>query len=103
MSLAHCSPRKWRNLSDSAKSSAKRRKISSHNVMYYMKHWRLACALRKLPPQSKNSSCRWCGDRKQVIHAPEMQRVFLFLQPLNNADKIDHAAHRKRESRRHVT
>src|SRR4030095_10218287 len=44
MSLAHWSLGKWKNLSESAKSSAKRLKTWLHNVMPYMKRSRLACA-----------------------------------------------------------
>jgi len=42
------------------KKSGKRAEDFITNVMYYVKHSLLVCARRKLPPQSKNGSRRWC-------------------------------------------
>src|SRR5262249_36024869 len=69
VSLARWSLRKWRNLSGRARNSAKRPKTSLHSVTSYMKHSRLACGRRKLPQQSKNSSCPWCENGKAAAVA----------------------------------
>jgi hypothetical protein len=71
----------------------------------YVLHEGFALSVRpaKASAAIKEQLMSMVRERKQVILAPEMQRVFLCLRPLNNADRIDHAAHRKRESRQHVS
>ncbi|HEY9419020.1 MAG TPA: hypothetical protein VIP49_02425 [Candidatus Udaeobacter sp.] len=43
----------------------------------YMNHSLLVCARRKLLPQSKNGSHRWCENGNR-LHMPEMRRMFVW-------------------------
>jgi hypothetical protein len=46
------------------KKSGKR---ASHNVTHYVRHSLLVCVRRKLSPQSKNGSRRWCENGNRYI------------------------------------